>query len=330
MLTRSSSAAATSAAATATAERQNSNNNNYFRRSTHASASNSANRSSNHQDYTSTRRLDPQTPVTESSSYISPGQRSRRSNEAILQEIYLRVEEQDNDDAASCSQDAAATLPELQNMVITTTTAAAAAATLHSNKNANINTMSYDNSCDLSVMTDDFYRATITHQQSRSNPFGESELFNIADDLSAVSLNFFEEEEPKRQPELNVLFTFRRRDVRYDSGDVGEGTCTIFETTLNARTCGPDEESMEDLVKRLQQKGRASGVLKFNRGLIQKIRDGEKEVVFVLVQVKGSKFSKEEFGRMMASEVVGLTHERPIVVEIQTEDAVEGETLDVF
>jgi hypothetical protein len=247
-----------------------------------------------------------------------------------LQEIYLRVEEQDNDDAASCSQDAAATLPELQNMVITTTTAAAAAATLHSNKNANINTMSYDNSCDLSVMTDDFYRATITHQQSRSNPFGESELFNIADDLSAVSLNFFEEEEPKRQPELNVLFTFRRRDVRYDSGDVGEGTCTIFETTLNARTCGPDEESMEDLVKRLQQKGRASGVLKFNRGLIQKIRDGEKEVVFVLVQVKGSKFSKEEFGRMMASEVVGLTHERPIVVEIQTEDAVEGETLDVF
>lgn len=328
MLTRSSSAATTSATSTETAEKQKSNS--YFRRSTHSSTSSSANRGNALQDtvnYTSIRRVDPQTPVTESSSYISPGQRSRRSNEEILQEIYLRVEEQDNDDDAdSFSQGAAATtLPELQNMVITTTTAAAP--TL---PNTNINTINNNNSCDLSVMTDDFHRSTAMHQPSRSNPFGGTDLFDIADDGSGGWLTFSMEEEPKRQPELNALFTFRRRDVRYDGGEVGEGTCTIFETTLNARTSGPDEESMEDLVKRLQQKGRASGVLKFNRGLIQQIRDGEKEVVFVLVQVKGSKFSKEEFGRMMASEVIGLTHERPIVVEIQTEDAVEGETLDVF
>ena len=48
------------------------------------------------------------------------------------------------------------------------------------------------------------------------------------------------------------------------------------------------------------------------------------------MQVNGAKFSKDEFGRMMASEVVGLTQERPIIIEIQTEDVVEGETLNVF
>ena len=262
-----------------------------------------------------TRKRDPQTPVTATSSYISPGQRSRRSNEAILQEIYLRVEEQDDgddDDAVSFSEDVAA----LQDMVITTSTATTAM-NQHNNNSWH---------SELSAMTEEVFRRTTTqHQQSRTCTRELSGLPDIEDNISEVSL------EPKRQQELNALFTFRRRDVRYeDDCEVGEGTCTIFETTLNARTCGPDEESMEALVKRLQQKGRASGVLKFNRGLIQKIRAGEKEVVFVLVQVKGAKFSKEEFGRMMASEVAGLTQERPIVVEIQTENAVEGETLDVF
>ena len=83
-------------------------------------------------------------------------------------------------------------------------------------------------------------------------------------------------------------------------------------------------------VKRLQQKGSSSGVLKFDKSEIKLINDGVKDIVFLLVQVKGAKFSKGEFGRMTASEVAGLTEERPIVIEIQTETVIAGETLNVF
>jgi len=49
-----------------------------------------------------------------------------------------------------------------------------------------------------------------------------------------------------------------------------------------------------------------------------------------MTQVNGARFCKEEFGRMMASEVAALTEERPILIQIQAEDVVEGETLSVF
>ena len=133
--------------------------------------------------------------------------------------------------------------------------------------------------------------------------------------------------------EQNAMFTFQRRHYASSDGTAssyGPRRGALLKHTLNAKTCGQGKESMEDIVKRLQQKGASSGVLKFSRTLIQQIRAGEKDVVFVLVQVNGAKFSKDEFGRMMASEVVGLTQERPIIIEIQTEDVVEGETLNVF
>lgn len=182
--------------------------------------------------------------------------------------------------------------------------------------------------CELSVMTDTFH-LNEPRRKSQTSMLG---LSDIGDDISDEATYLPLQPQPLQQrQEHNALFTFQRR--HYPSGDSASRTSedgVLFETTLNAKTSGQDEESMEDIVKRLQQKGASSGVLKFSRTLIQQIRAGEKDVVFVLVQVNGAKFSKDEFGRMMASEVVGLTPERPIIIEIQTEDVVEGETLNVF
>ena len=253
--------------------------------------------------------MDPQTPGTASSSfaavYRSPGQISRRSNEDILQEINQRVDESDARSEAS----------PLQNMVIT----------------ANPSHLVASNS-ELSAISDDFNRTLVF--RSRSKQKSKLELADIDDDISDVSLIMGEQQQQeqelqRRHQERNVLFTFRRRIVR-ESSSAGEGTSATFETTLNAKTSGSEEESMEDIVKRLQQKGASSGVLKFKRDLIEKIRAGQKDVVFVLTQVSGAKFSKDEFGRMMASEVASLTTERPILIEIKTEDVVEGETLTLF
>lgn len=232
-----------------------------------------------------------------SSSYRSPGQdtrSSRRSNEEILEEINKLVEEGD-----------AASIPSIKDIVVTTAA----------------------HNCDLSVMTDTFH-PNRPRSQSQSAMLG---LSDSGDDISDEANYLPLQPQSLQRQEQNALFTFQRR--HYPSGDSASRTSedgVLFETTLNAKTSGEDEESMEDIVKRLQQKGASSGVLKFSRTLIQQIRAGEKDVVFVLVQVNGAKFSKDEFGRMMASEVVGLTRERPIIVEIQTEDVVEGETLNVF
>ena len=138
----------------------------------------------------------------------------------------------------------------------------------------------------------------------------------------------------------NSLFTFRRA-VEDD-----EGSCMWRETTLQAKAGLPsssgskpdddhvNEELMSDLVKRLQEmaKSKASAVLRFPMAERVAIRDGEKRIVFVLPQLKNTKFTKEEFGRMTAFDVLSMLRDRPVLVDIEaeTEDTEEGETLELF
>jgi len=76
-------------------------------------------------------------------------------------------------------------------------------------------------------------------------------------------------DEEESRHESKVLFTFQRRgNPKCDDSD-DEGS--LYETTLNARATGDDEESMEDIVKRLQQKGSSSGVLRFDKVEIEQI-----------------------------------------------------------
>ena len=100
------------------------------------------------------------------------------------------------------------------------------------------------------------------------------------------------------------------------------------DTTVNIKREDEAQSTMADIVKRLQ--GIKSGVLTFDRSELLAIKAGEKGIVFVLPQLGHAKFSKEEFGEMATSDFLELTQDRPIIIEITTEDAVSGETLDIF
>mmetsp|Transcript_16660 Transcript_16660/g.24157 ORF Transcript_16660/g.24157 Transcript_16660/m.24157 type:complete len:304 (+) Transcript_16660:39-950(+) len=154
---------------------------------------------------------------------------------------------------------------------------------------------------EMSQMTDEFAYNCSNHRNNRG-----ARLSNMMED------NTIQEEISSLPQEQLVLFTFSRGNI---------------ETTLNSRT--RDEETMEDLVKRLQQQ-KGSSLLKFSMEEIRAIKAGDQEVVFLLKQIQGAKFSKEEFGYMKASDIQCLTRERPILIEIQTQEVVQGETLDVF
>eukprot|EP00542_Grammatophora_oceanica_P015000 CAMPEP_0194036180 /NCGR_PEP_ID=MMETSP0009_2-20130614/8545_1 /TAXON_ID=210454 /ORGANISM="Grammatophora oceanica, Strain CCMP 410" /LENGTH=416 /DNA_ID=CAMNT_0038677813 /DNA_START=167 /DNA_END=1417 /DNA_ORIENTATION=- len=91
-----------------------------------------------------------------------------------------------------------------------------------------------------------------------------------------------------------------------------------------------EDETMADLVRRLQ-KDRSSSVLKFASKDREKLLCGRAHLFFRLPQVNGAKFSKEMFGEMRASQVLQLTRERPILVDIEIEEVVEGiEAFDVY
>jgi hypothetical protein len=242
--------------------------------------------------------------------FRSPGTNSRRSNDEILAEINQMVDE-DCDNSGSLQG-------PMQNLVI---------ATMQTNNDS------------MSVMTDDFHHRQHQQQQQYQQRGGEyirtkQKPLAIVGEYAMRSSSLVGADEatyPPARPITSALFTFQRRNGGSASGGgSADDDSTMCETTLNAKIVGNDEESIEDVVKRLQQKGASSGVLKFDKSEIRQIKAGEKEIVFVLVQVNGAKFSKDEFGRMMASEVAGLTQQRPILIEIQTEEVVEGETLDVF
>ena len=122
----------------------------------------------------------------------------------------------------------------------------------------------------------------------------------------------------------NSLFTFRRAVER------DEGNCMWRETTLQAklwlsssgiREDDDDEfkeELMSDLVKRLQEmaKSKTSGVLRFSKEVREAMKEGEKRIVFTLPQLKNTNFTKEEFGRMKASDVLGMVRDQPVLVDL--------------
>jgi len=179
-------------------------------------------------------------------------------------------------------------------------------------------TANHDADCEVSQ---------ITMQTKDFVPRMASTSFNYKDQehlkrLSALLGDLSESDSYREKAETNALFTFQR-------------TCTldankVFSTTLNAKSQGDTEETMEDLVKRLQKMGNTSSVLKFEKQDIVAIKSGTKQVVFSLTQVKGAVFNKQEFGKMTVSEMMTLSTERPIVIEITTEDLAQGETFDVF
>lgn len=86
---------------------------------------------------------------------------------------------------------------------------------------------------------------------------------------------------------------------------------------------------MKVLIKRLQRT--AKQVLTFTKSDAQDIATGDKHIVFCLHQMKMARFVKHEFGSMLASDLLALTDERPIMVELLAQDSiVDGETIDIF
>lgn len=113
----------------------------------------------------------------------------------------------------------------------------------------------------------------------------------------------------------NCLFMFRRQ--------IGQNE--VRERTVFAR----DGETMKILIKRLQRT--AKQVLTFTKSDAKDIAAGDKHIVFCLHQMKMARFVKHEFGSMLASDLLALTDERPIMVELLAQDSiVDGETIDIF
>lgn len=119
----------------------------------------------------------------------------------------------------------------------------------------------------------------------------------------------------------NNLFVFRRKvDSKKDE---------YRETTLQT-TKG---ESMKDVVKRLQTGTTAKQLLTFTKTEAKGIAAGTKQVFFCLTQIKSARFHKDVFASMSSSEVLALTTERPIVVELVVEDIRTkrgGQQVDIF
>jgi hypothetical protein len=120
----------------------------------------------------------------------------------------------------------------------------------------------------------------------------------------------------------NSLITFQRHVL----GDDGEAS--MRETTLQAVTENGSEESMGDIVKRLQKMAKTgdSGVLRFSPTELKEVQDGRKIIAFALPQLPRRIYQREEFGNIMASQVLRMTSDRPLLVEIQMIDASKRET----
>jgi hypothetical protein len=117
----------------------------------------------------------------------------------------------------------------------------------------------------------------------------------------------------------NKLFTFQR--------NFGGGV--LRETTIQANRNPEDEETMAAVVKRLQ-KSAGSQVLTFTTEDVKAISEGTKKVIFSMKQLNNVTFAKEEFGKLTADEVLELTNERPVLIELMAEDVIDGEELEIF
>lgn len=115
----------------------------------------------------------------------------------------------------------------------------------------------------------------------------------------------------------NDYLTFRRRVGRL-----------LRETSVKADRM---DETMKDMVTRLQRDDHGGDkVLRFSKDQAKAIMEGTKLIRFSIAQLPNVKFSKEEFGELTAAQVLELTSDRPVVLEILVEDSVEGEDLVIF
>lgn len=137
---------------------------------------------------------------------------------------------------------------------------------------------------------------------------------------------------PPAEPEI-----VRRQQRRASASARAEASCLVtfqrriekqlVETTLHARADREHEDSMADLVRRLQK---SAGVLTFGKKDLKRLGKGTRQIVFILPQINRATFSKEEFGQMTTSEIMQLTPERPVVIEVTLEKTVSGEQLEIF
>lgn len=162
-----------------------------------------------------------------------------------------------------------------------------------------------------------------THEDSYFNDgfaVGSTSEYISCQMEDALFMDFGHVNPCEKVSELNSLVTFQR------VSSTGE----VYETTLNAKASGQREDTMANLIRRLQQRGDQSGVLMFEANDVEAIQRGAKQIVFSLVQVSKAAIGKEEFGCLKASYVLHLTQERPILVEIQVVDSVHGAILKLF
>lgn len=174
----------------------------------------------------------------------------------------------------------------------------------------------------LTMQTKDFIPRSVAPVNLKDRQSSLKRLAALMGDCEVIMSESDSFREKSEKSETNLLLTFQRV--------CPEEAHKVYSTTLNGKANAEPEETMEDLVKRLQKMGNTSGVLKFARHDIDAIKAGTKQVVFSLLQVKGAVFNKHEFGKMTVSDVMELTSERPILIAIDTEDVAQGESIDIF
>lgn len=104
-------------------------------------------------------------------------------------------------------------------------------------------------------------------------------------------------------------FTFRRKDNT-------DGT--LRQTTVEASVSKKDSETMCELMNRTLDSF-ASSLLYNNDDQEQKEGHQSKDLVFVLAQIHRVSYTREELGRMKASDILHLTSKRPVLIDIETD-----------
>lgn len=111
----------------------------------------------------------------------------------------------------------------------------------------------------------------------------------------------------------------------------GNGKFGIPSTTLpflsNEAHC-----TMKDMIKRLQEGSSGRRFLTFTKAEAKAITSGAEHIIFCLPQVRmRPQFDKDAFGAMRVSDVLAMTSERPLVVEVILEEiSKRGEQLNIY
>lgn len=126
------------------------------------------------------------------------------------------------------------------------------------------------------------------------------------------------------EPRGIELCIFRRTSDHH--GDVG-----LPSTTLPFLS-NKDHSTMKDMIKRLQEGSSGKRFLTFTKTEAKAIACEAEHIVFCLPQVKmRPQFDKDAFGAMKVSDVLAMTSDRPLVVEVKLEEiSKRGEQLNIY